>query len=66
MLNIAAEEGYELTQEELEAVSGGSWTSRYQECGSLYCEKNDCGNLYCDDYHSDGRCDLECGNYTNS
>ena len=64
MLDIAAEEGYELTQEELEAVSGGSWTSRYQECGSLYCEKNDCGNLNCGDYLSAGRCDLECGEHT--
>ena len=66
LLEVAAEEGYELTEEELESVSGGSWTDSYQECGSLYCGKNDCGNLNCGDYCSAGRCDLECGDYTTS
>ena len=45
LLELAKEEGYDLTEEQLQSVSGGSWG----DCSGYvdYCPKNCGGNFYC-------------------
>lgn len=46
LLELAKEEGYELSEEELDAVSGGNWFT--DPCDTATCGLNDCEYYYPD------------------
>ena len=63
MLALAKEEGYELNDDELEAVAGGaSWTTEeingvsttYKECKKLECNDFGCTQVICPEFSCNG------------
>ena len=60
LVALAKEEGVELTEEQLEAVSGGSWSGDPSDCDALTCESKDCSCFSCDSVDCRG---LDCTIY---
>ena len=64
LLALAQEEGYELNDEELEAISGGhGWTT--EEIDNLAASRYDCKKLACNHFWCDAvTCpEITCGEY---
>ena len=60
---LAREEGRELSDAELEALSGGRWDANSEQ--NMSCLRDTCGNFDCVGYTcSMATCDLECDRYT--
>ena len=51
LVALAKSEGVELSDEQLEAVSGGSWSGVHQECRSHSCAGLDCAVYTCTSVH---------------
>ena len=49
ILALAKAEGYELSDEELEGVSGG-WGKRAYNCDTNHCEAHACGSFGCSSF----------------
>jgi len=49
ILALAKAEGYELSDEQLEGVSGG-WHNYREECTVLGCNPNHCNDFGCDEF----------------
>ena len=60
LVALAKSEGVELSDEQLEAVSGGSWSGVHKECRSLTCEGLDCAVFTCTSIRCNG---LDCAVY---
>ena len=52
---LAKEEGMELSDAELESVSGGSWEGRVESCSHVTCTSYDCFSFDCGE--------VNCGNF---
>ena len=58
LLALAKQEGYEISDEDLEAVAGGGWmteeldgvSTTYKECSSLSCGEFGCTKVICPDF----------------
>lgn len=51
LIALAKSEGVELSDKQLEAVSGGSWSGVHKECRSYGCMGEDCAVFTCPSVH---------------